>query len=60
MSEFNAGRQGPWPAEGRVQAERDHEQAVREEADRERGVKMAVGAKRRRWWPFRRSVRGGR
>ena len=54
MSEFGGGRQGPWPTEGRAQAERDHEQDLRDEAERAREIHEAERPKERRrwWWPF--------
>jgi len=41
MSEFNAGRQGPFPLGDREEAQRAHEQDLREEAEHERDVKVA-------------------
>ena len=52
MSEFNAGRQGPWPSDNRAQAQSDHGDEVREEAEHAHEVREATRAKRRRWWPF--------
>jgi hypothetical protein len=56
MTEFNAGRQGPWPSDNRAQAQTDHAQEVREEAEHAHEVKEATRA-RRRWWPFGRRTR---
>jgi hypothetical protein len=53
MSEFNAGRQGPFPSGNREEAERAHEQDLREEAEHEHDVKAAEAPSGRwRWWPF--------
>jgi len=52
VSEFNAGRQGPFPSGNREEAQRAHERDLREDAERERDVKEATASKRRRWWPF--------
>jgi hypothetical protein len=57
VTEFNAGRQGPWPSASRHQAQIDHEREVRDEAEHEHSVRAATGKHRRRWWPFGRRSR---
>jgi len=57
MSEFNAGRQGPWPSGNREEAQRAHEQDLREDAEHQHDVKAAEAPSRRRRWPFGRRRR---
>jgi hypothetical protein len=59
MSEFGGGRTGPIPTEGRQQVRQDHEQEIREQAERDHAAAEVAHTRKRRWrWRWRRRARG--